>query len=1018
MARYSNVQTDFSGGLVSDYILGRADLKKVGNSARKFKNFFPTLQGPAEYRKGFKRLSAETNAIEHSVSEVITLATGLDYRVVFTSLQIKIYKILDNTLKATVASNYSEGDLPDLRFSPETDGLYITHPNFKPAKLASGLTQAYRALHSNDNRSMHSDEDASGQGTTTPADRPLQTTIEVLGDTTWTLSDIDFEVEPFLPPEDNDTFFTLTEGERYLKIEDTGAFTGVTAGQYVEYQQKGEWFLGEVVDSTEVTSYTILDPTNDVVYIKPVSSVLDINDPDARLYLLDNKETANGSENEKALTIDDVPDGEIHVRSDVLVFRKGFEGAWLRIGDDRRAQEVVVGHQRSNTRWVKLKEHLGSEDHPVDFIRGTDPFLETHYTQGSTYKVFTNLVIGSNTSDEFFSCSPDESGNIKVVNGLILVPDGNRTFTFINGVSETSPHGSGSFTHANGFTTSQTVGNLSTQIQFDVMKCDETADTVEEGTNLVTASSNASITFIANNAVLTASASTFISSEFAVGRHFMAEFPSGNVYLKCIGFTSGLQITTQIINSVPRSARTLEYENGGQLLSLRKGAWYATNYPKTVAKYEQRRVYGGTLNDPNFVFFSRVDSDLDFRPTQDDKSVIDTDGFVYELSNRTAAVNWMLPLKDLVIGTSGGLYRVVPNQYQYGISPKTARIELSEEEPCLVPGVIVGNSIFYPDAAGSRLLEYKYEVNIQSSSSNDITKFIYPTFNKDNIKKVVYQHTPVPKLWCLTTAGKLFCLTYHRQEEFYAWSEQETSGTIHDILVQPRTSDVSADTLFIAVERVINNTAAYHFEVLNDLDKVSSLNSSWIISPHLDSYTAFVRQADGTMTLDLHAAGFPNNSLVDIVLNGASVGRHQVTSATTVTGIDLPAQLNDARTQSIVIGLKYEGELQAMFPTWDGANKPSYGSENMRVVSVKPFLIDAVHYAVGVGNQYDERHVNTPPSGFTAGSYRDPSDTFTGFDQEIPIKGSTFGVDKVPTFKQTLPYPLTIASILTKTDLN
>ena len=41
MARYSNVQTDFSGGLVSDYILGRADLKKVGNSARKFKNFFP-----------------------------------------------------------------------------------------------------------------------------------------------------------------------------------------------------------------------------------------------------------------------------------------------------------------------------------------------------------------------------------------------------------------------------------------------------------------------------------------------------------------------------------------------------------------------------------------------------------------------------------------------------------------------------------------------------------------------------------------------------------------------------------------------------------------------------------------------------------------------------------------------------------------------------------------------------------------------------------------------------------------
>ena len=54
MARYSNVQTDFSGGLISDYVLGRTDIKRVGNSGRKFKNFFPSLQGPAIYRSGFK----------------------------------------------------------------------------------------------------------------------------------------------------------------------------------------------------------------------------------------------------------------------------------------------------------------------------------------------------------------------------------------------------------------------------------------------------------------------------------------------------------------------------------------------------------------------------------------------------------------------------------------------------------------------------------------------------------------------------------------------------------------------------------------------------------------------------------------------------------------------------------------------------------------------------------------------------------------------------------------------------
>ena len=43
---------------------------------------------------------------------------------------------------------------------------------------------------------------------------------------------------------------------------------------------------------------------------------------------------------------------------------------------------------------------------------------------------------------------------------------------------------------------------------------------------------------------------------------------------------------------------------------------------------------------------------------------------------------------------------------------------------------------------------------------------------------------------------------------------------------------------------------------------------------------------------------------------------------------------------------------------------------------------------------------------------------FTGFDKERPVAGSTFGVDNVPTIKHEEPYPLTIASIITKTDLN
>ena len=92
MARYSNVQTNFAGGLVSDYILGRTDIDRVANSSRKFTNFLPTVQGPADYRKGFKHVNKLTDVNEEkSISTTVTLSTDNEFRVVFSEQKIKIY---------------------------------------------------------------------------------------------------------------------------------------------------------------------------------------------------------------------------------------------------------------------------------------------------------------------------------------------------------------------------------------------------------------------------------------------------------------------------------------------------------------------------------------------------------------------------------------------------------------------------------------------------------------------------------------------------------------------------------------------------------------------------------------------------------------------------------------------------------------------------------------------------------------------------------------------------------------
>ena len=110
-----------------------------------------------------------------------------------------------------------------------------------------------------------------------------------------------------------------------------------------------------------------------------------------------------------------------------------------------------------------------------------------------------------------------------------------------------------------------------------------------------------------------------------------------------------------------------------------------------------------------------------------------------------------------------------------------------------------------------------------------------------------------------------------------------------------------------------------------------------------------------------------------------------------------------------IAGVKYEGVAKPMFPTWDGQNKPAYGAETQRIVSIKPFVIDSFSYSVGINGQFKDISLSTT---YGVGN------GFTGFDTERPVAGSTFGVDNIPTFKQTKPYPLVIASIITKTDLN
>jgi hypothetical protein len=499
------------------------------------------------------------------------------------------------------------------------------------------------------------------------------------------------------------------------------------------------------------------------------------------------------------------------------------------------------------------------------------------------------------------------------------------------------------------------------------------------------------ITEVANDVLLNSKTAEFTADD--VGRHCRGRLPSGLVYMKIVAQNSATQVRAELLSPVPKNTRTLGYENNGEFTEFNKGAWYSGNYPRTVTKFEQRRIFGGTFKDSNTLFFSAAGEEESFKTAENNGQVLDTSGITYELDNSTAGIRWLVASRDLVVGTTGGIYRIVPNQYQFGISPKTIRIELTEEEPCNDQGEAVGSSIFYPDQSGTRLMEYKYDVNLTNSSSNDVSKLVYPTFISDAIKQIAYQHTPQPRLWARTNSNKLFCLSYHRQEEFYAWSEHTISGSeeIYDISVLHRGAQGELDQLWAVVKR----GSSVHTEALSQTDQIQTT-----VYPFLDSHITMTKPEGSDISVTV-SSRFANGDTVSVIQDGQYIGDQVVAGG-------VIAISNRSTTQNLVVGTKYEGELKMMFPTWDGTNKPAYGSDNARIISLKPFLINSWSYSLGVKDSLTTNQVST-----TYGSTG-----FTGFDKERPVSGSTFGAENVPTIKHSEPYPLTIASIVTKTDLN
>ena len=189
MSRATAHLAALNAGELSPRIYGRIDLQKYGMGLRRCRNFVPVVQGALLRRPGtyfvkeVKDSTKQTRLVPfiYSEDQAFVLEFGENY--------IRFYRnygqVLDGLSAYEVATTYTEAEVQELQFAQQADIVYITHEAHPPAKLSR------------------------------------------LGNTNWTLEDIDLQGGPFqrVNSDESITVYATADTGSIQLIANTSLFT-------------------------------------------------------------------------------------------------------------------------------------------------------------------------------------------------------------------------------------------------------------------------------------------------------------------------------------------------------------------------------------------------------------------------------------------------------------------------------------------------------------------------------------------------------------------------------------------------------------------------------------------------------------------------------------------------------------------------------------------------------------------------------------------------------------------------
>lgn len=426
--------------------------------------------------------------------------------------------------------------------------------------------------------------------------------------------------------------------------------------------------------------------------------------------------------------------------------------------------------------------------------------------------------------------------------------------------------------------------------------------------------------------------------------------------------------------------------NGGITPPQASDPFADDNNPGAITYFEQRKVFGGSLAQPQNLWTTRTGSEVDFNysvPPRDDDSI----QFAIAARDYNQIIH-LVPLQDLIVMTQAGEWRLasggnalVPGGF--GVRPQSF-VGAGHATP-----ITTGSNLIFADTAG-HIREMSFQENAGGYLTGDLSLRAPHLFDTFEIVDSAQVKAPYPILWFVSSSGKLLGITYIPEQQVAGWHQHDTAGVFESITSVREGRETA---LYAVIQREINGSSVRYVERMRSRAFVAAADAFFVDAGVYYSGTAIDEVTGGLEHLE--------GEIVSILADGA------VCPQQTVIDGGLPEPL-PAECETIIIGLPIEADLQTL-PF--AAEMPGAGQGRPKNVNE---LWLRVHRSSGVfaGPNFDKL---TEYKQRTTEPYGSPPALTT---DEIAIKiGPSWTNNGQVCIRQPDPLPLTILSLSAETVL-